>query len=52
MDSKTLCTSNLPHQRKDYLTMPTVGCVRKISGDMFVTGSYGKKMGEGGGGMD
>ncbi len=44
MDSETLCTSDLPHRRNDDLTMPTVGCVWKISGDMFVTGSYGKKM--------
>ena len=39
MDSKTLCTSDLPHRRNDDLTTPTVGCVWKISGDMFVTGS-------------
>jgi hypothetical protein len=39
MDSKKLCTSNLPHRRNNNLTMPTVGCVWKISGDMFVMGS-------------
>jgi hypothetical protein len=42
--SKMLCTSNLPHQRNDDLMMPTVDCVWKISGDMLVMGSYGKKM--------
>ncbi len=44
MDSETLCMSDLPHRRNDDLMMPTVGCVWKISADMFVTGSYGKKM--------
>jgi hypothetical protein len=44
MDSKTLCTSDLPHRRNDDPTMPTVGCIWKISGDMYVPGSYGKKM--------
>ncbi len=44
MDSKTLRRSDPPHQRNDYLMMPNIGCVWKISGDMFVTGSHGKKM--------
>ncbi len=39
MDSKMLRTSDPPQQRDNNLTMPTVGCVWKISGDMFVTGS-------------
>jgi hypothetical protein len=44
MDSKMLRMSDPPHQRDDDLTMPTVGCIWKISGDMFITGSHEKEM--------
>jgi hypothetical protein len=44
MDSEMLHTSEPPHQRDNNLTMPTAGCIWKISGDMLVMGTHGKKM--------
>jgi hypothetical protein len=44
MDSKTLRTSDPPHQGNDNMIIPKVGCVWKISGEMFIMGSYRKKM--------